>query len=320
MTNIEKVEAIKGQTFGVEIECYGVPRKTVAARLARFFGTGRVEQATGRDEQGRSYTRPITAFDQKGRAWKVEHDGSIEGEDAEVVSPILTVTDLPFLKEVIGELKRIGLGSDAEHGCGVHIHVGGEGHTAQSLINLVNLMASKEDLLTEAIGVSERRTGTYCRPVDPRLLEAIKAKKPKTVAALEDIWYTSQGEDYGRENHGNRSRYHMLNLHSFFHGCGTVEFRLFELKGLDAERLEAFILLALSLNASAKLAKTTSSKKVATENRAFAMRTWLNRMGWIGPEFASARRVLTKDLPGNQAWASGTPHEVGYHRTGADEG
>ena len=255
---IEMQEAMNSQTFGIEVECYGVSRYTVAQKLAAFFGTGKTEACAGRDDQGRSYTRPIIAFDQKGRAWKVEHDGSIHGEDAEVVSPILTVEDIPLLKDVIGALKRSGLASDAQHGCGGHIHVGGEGHSCQTLVNLVHLMASKEDLLVEAIGVSMDRTDTYCKPVDGRLLEAIKAEKPKTLEALEDIWYEAQACSYDRRNHGNRSRYHMLNLHSFFHGCGTVEFRLFELKGLDAERLEAFILLALSMNASAKLAKNTS--------------------------------------------------------------
>lgn len=47
------------------------------------------------------------------------------------------------------------------------------------------------------------------------------------MAQLADIWYTSNGANYGRTQHYNDSRYHMLNLHATF-TKGTVEFRLFQ--------------------------------------------------------------------------------------------
>ena len=47
------------------------------------------------------------------------------------------------------------------------------------------------------------------------------------MADLANIWYGSQGANYGRSHHYNDSRYHMLNYHATF-TKGTVEFRLFE--------------------------------------------------------------------------------------------
>ncbi len=71
-------------------------------------------------------------------------------------------------------------------------------------------MASHEELLSKALKLDEGRLGRYCRPVDPDFLEALNKKKPTTMAGLADIWYTTQGASYGRSQHYNSSRYHML--------------------------------------------------------------------------------------------------------------
>ncbi len=73
-------------------------------------------------------------------------------------------------------------------------------------------MASHETLIAEAIKVNANRMNHYCRTVNPNFLQQLNAKKPKTMADLADIWYGSQGCTYGRHEHYNNSRYHMLNL------------------------------------------------------------------------------------------------------------
>lgn len=40
------------------------------------------------------------------------------------------------------------------------------------------------------------------------------------------------------------------------------------------------------------------------------MRCWLLRLGFIGPEFATAREVLTERLPGDTAWRNGRPNQA----------
>ena len=173
-------------------------------------------------------------------------------------------------------------------------------------------MASHESLLKDALALDDYRVGRYCRPVDPDFLETVNKKKPQTMSALADVWYESNGANYGRSHHYNDSRYHMLNLHATF-TKGTIEFRLFQfdapankrMGGLHAGQLKSYIQLCLALSQMAKTVRTASSKPQQNENPKYAMRTWLLRLGFIGEEFATAREVLTRRLSGDAAFRSG---------------
>ena len=229
-----------------------------------------------------------------------------------MVTPILTYDDMETLQELIRVLRRAGAKSDPTRGCGVHIHIGAKGHTPQTLRNLANIMASHESLIASALKIDRQRIARYCRTVDPDFLNQVNRKKPKTMAQLADVWYGSQGESYGRNNHYNGSRYHMLNLHATF-TKGTVEFRLFQFEapsggkqnGLHAGQLKSYIQLCLALSQMAKEVKTASPKPQQTENPKYAMRTWLLRLGFIGDEFKTARELLTKRLDGDTAFRNG---------------
>ena len=211
-------------------------------------------------------------------------------------------------------LRKAGAKSDYTRGCGVHIHIGAQGHTPQSLRNLANIMASHETLIAEAIKVDSYRMSQYCRTVDPRFLEQLNRRKPRTMAQLADIWYGSQGYSSGRTHHYNGSRYHMLNLHATF-TKGTVEFRLFQFappsngkqNGLHAGKLKSYIQLCLAMSQMAKDLRSASPKEQQKENKKFAMRTWLMRMGFIGSEFETARETLTENLTGDNAFRFGRP-------------
>ena len=220
-----QIEEMKKQTIGVEVEMNNIERSRAAKVAAEFFGTGRFEDTARRNGY---YT--WSAWDAQGREWKFQRDVSIDGPDSqkcELVTPILTYTDMETLQELIRRLRRVGAKSDSTRGCGVHIHIGAKGHTPQTLRNLANIMASHESLLAEALNLDHYRMSRYCRTVDPRFLEQLNRRKPTTMADLADIWYGSQGANYGRSHHYNDSRYHMLNLHATF-TKGTVEFRLFQ--------------------------------------------------------------------------------------------
>ena len=52
----------------------------------------------------------------------------------------------------------------------------------------------------------------------------------------------------------------------------------------------------------AKDVRSASPKEQQKENKAFAMRTWLMRLGFFGEEFSTARQVLTENLPGDAAY------------------
>ena len=305
-----QIEEMKKQTLGVEVEMNNIERSRAAKVAAEFFGTGRYENTAHRN----GYST-WSAWDSQGREWKFQKDVSIAGPDSEkceLVTPILTYADMETLQELIRRLRRAGAKSDSTRGCGVHIHIGAKGHTPQTLRNLANIMASHESLLAEALNLDHYRMSRYCRTVDPRFLEQLNRRKPTTMADLADIWYGSQGANYGRSQHYNGSRYHMLNLHATF-TKGTVEFRLFQFdapangkhNGLHAGQLKSYIQLCLALSQMAKTVRTASPKPQQNENPKYAMRTWLLRLGFIGEEFETARDILTRRLSGDAAFRNG---------------
>lgn len=306
----QQIAEMKKQTIGVEVEMNSITRKEAAMLAATFFGTGRYEDTARRNGY---YT--WSAWDAQGREWKFQRDVSIAGPDdekCEMVTPILTWDDIETLQELCRQLRHKGAKSDATRGCGVHIHIGANGHTPQTLRNLANIMASHEDLLTAALNLDTSRINRYCRTVNRVFLSRVNQKKPKTMSALADLWYNTQNASYGRDQHYNDSRYHMLNLHATF-TKGTVEFRLFQFDaptsdrkgGIHAGQLKSYIQLCLALSQMAKTVRSASAKPQQNENPKYAMRTWLLRLGFIGDEFKTARDLFTNRLEGDAAFRNG---------------
>lgn len=302
-----QIEEMKKQTIGVEVEMNNITRERASKLAADFFGTGRYENTASRNGY-----MTWSAWDEQGREWKFQKDVSIAGDDAhkcEMVTPILKYEDIETLQELIRKLRKAGAKSDATRGCGVHIHIGARGHAPQTMRNLANIMASHESLIADALDLDRGRMRRYCRTVDPRFLEQVNKKKPKTMSKLADIWYGSQDCSYGRNQHYNDSRYHMLNYHATF-TKGTIEFRLFQFdapadgkqNGLHAGQLKSYIQLCLALSQMAKIVRTASPKEQQKENPKYAMRTWLLRLGFIGDEFKTARDLLTRRLEGDTAF------------------
>ncbi len=303
-----QVEDMKKQTIGVEIEMANITRQNAVKVVARYFGT---ENTVTHD--GGSYDA-WSCKDTQGRKWTVTRDVSISArndlEKAELGTPILTYADIEDLQEIARQLRHAGAVSNPAHGCGVHCHIGANGHTPQTLRNLANLMASHESLLAEALRLDRGRMSRYCRTVNPDFLDRLNKRKPSTMAQLADIWY--EGTYGSRNAHYNDTRYAMLNLHATF-TKGTVEFRLFQFDNPTAERkggihagqLKSYIQLCLALSQMAKEVRTASPKPQQHENPKYAMRTWLLRLGFIGEEFETARGILTRNLSGDTAFRHG---------------
>lgn len=294
------------ETFGIEIEMTGITRGRAAHIVAQHFG--------GTIERTHDYydTYKITAQDQ--RVWKAMYDGSIycqrkaggqkvaagSEHSVELVSPILTYDeDIETLQELIRKLRKAGGLSEATiNRTGVHVHLNGAPHTPRSLRNFMNIIHSRNDLLYEALQIAPERMH-YCKKMDAQLVERMHQAKPATFEEIEQIWY--QGYSERRTRHYHKSRYHFLNLHSFFHGVGTCELRGFN-GTLHAGKIRSYIALALAMNHQALTQTSASRKKPQMENPKFAMRTWLNRIGFIGEEFKNCREHLTKHLRGSAAW------------------
>lgn len=302
--------------FGIEIEFTGITREQ-AAEVAEKHLNG-TKQYTG----GSYSAWEVTAPDD--RVWKFVYDSSVSplrkssgrtvstsGEyKVELVSPILTYyQDINTLQSLIRKLR--GAGAFAPDNAGIHIHLDGANHTARSICNFVKIIASKNDLLYKALQIKPERMH-FCKKLDDRLVERINSSHPRTLEQVSEIWY----RDYGgiAHYHYHDSRYFFLNLHAFFTGHHTVELRGFNSTLKHAGVVRSYIVLALALNQQALTQTSASSRRVQCENDKFAMRTYLNRIGFIGDEFKSCREHLCKHLDGNGAWRFGQPN-----RNGGDE-
>ena len=296
---------MRDQFFGCEIEMTGITRQEAAEAVAALFGTTAVHSCSSRTYD------PWEVTDNDGKVWRFVKDSSIRPEHrergrlvsasdlykVEMNSPKLEYSERGKLQEAVRVLRRAG--ALVHSSCGMHVHVDASKHTPQSLKNALSVMYSKEDILFKALKVNENRVERWCQKVREPMLEKIRRMPTgMTMDQLKRAWY--DGED-GSLEHYNWTRYYALNLHSVFYR-GTLEWRCFE-STLHAGEVRANITLALAISAQAINQKRTVMRKTEiTENPAFTFRTFLLRLGLIGPEFKNVRKNLLKNLPGDKAW------------------
>ena len=295
---------IKDQCFGVEIELTGITRAEAAEALAAYFET----------TPQRSYDNYDSWYvpDREGKQWRIMSDGSIRAEwnvdghyrrttdpeyRVEMVTPKLTYDEMEKFQECVRRIRQAG--GKVNESCGMHVHVDASKHTPQSLKNVLSIMYSKEDILFAALKVNPARIDSYCQAVDEPILEEIrKLPSGASMDQLKDRWY--QGRD-GSDYHYHSSRYRACNMHSVFYH-GTIEWRLFN-STLHAGEAKANIILAMAISAQGINQKYTQFRKTPIgDNPAFTFRTFLLRLGLIGPEYKNVRMHLLKNLPGDKAW------------------
>ena len=293
---------LKDQYFGTEIEMTGISRYDAAVAIGRMFGT--------EPYHIRSYDSWCVK-DSDGKTWKFSRDSSIDCErlangtvidadgdySTEMVSPKLEYSEMGKLQEVVRCVKNAG--AFVNSSCGMHVHVDASNHTPRSLKNALTIMYCKEDILFKALNVNESRVERWCQKVREPMLEKIrKLPSNTTMDRLRREWY--EGSD-GSYEHYNWTRYYALNLHSVFYR-GTLEWRCFE-STLHAGKVRANITLALAISAQAiNQSRTVMRKTEISENPAFTFRTFLLRLGLIGPEYKNVREHLLSKLPGDRAW------------------
>lgn len=296
---------MKNQTIGVEIEMTGITKAEAAEVAVNFLGGVIRREYDGYD------TYNIIAPDQ--RVWKIMNDASIKtmknikgklkdinnkDYSVELVTPILKYEDIETVQELVRRLRKAGAVSDSELQCGIHIHIGAKNHTPNTLKNIVNLMAAKEDLIYKSLEIDPARV-RWCKKVNEDLIKGINKKRPRTLDELADIWYSGYGFE-NRDRHYHTSRYHGLNLHSTF-TKGTIEFRLFN-GTLHAGKIRSYIVFCLAISHQALTQKSASARRTNTDNEKYTFRCWLLRLGLIGDEFKNCRMHLMKALDGNSAW------------------
>lgn len=301
------MNAIYKHGFGIEIEMTGITRERAATVAQVVLGGGTVHHVGGTYDEW-----CVVAPD--GRKWKFVYDSSIISSggrncQTELNSPVLTYSeDMNTLQELVRALKRAGAVTGVQYGCGIHIHVSSSMHTAQTVKNFCNLIYANDELVRKALGVTSSRE-RWCQPLTSTFIDKLPACK--TLEKIADAWYGSYGYGESRQAHYNSSRYHLINLHRYFSTLGTpantIEIRAFN-ASLHAGEIRSYVAFVLAMNGQA----LQSSRILATKNpvmiagnEKFAMRTWLNRIGFIGNEFKNCREHLAKNLNGDAAWRFG---------------
>lgn len=184
----------------------------------------------------------------------------------------------------------------------MHVHVDAFNHTPRSLKNVLTIMYSKEDILFQALQTNPDRVNQWCKRVREDVLADIR-KMPSGNMPMEELrrrWYQDcqRGESH---SHYDSTRYYALNLHAVF-DKGTIEWRCFN-STLHAGKVRAYITLALAISAQAINQKCAHMRKTEiTENPCFTFRTFLLRLGLIGPEYKNVRKHLLEHLDGDKAW------------------
>lgn len=289
---------LRDQRFGLELEFTGISRYQAASVLAKHFGVTA-------QHRGGSYDK-YTVSDTEGREWTIMRDsslspekkgGSFAGDEyrCEFVSPICRYEDIEGIQEIVRELRSAK--AIVNSSCGIHVHIDGAAFTVQSLKNLLNIVRAHQDLIYKALEVGSNRSG-YCKKLESDLVE--RAKSAKQMDRLADIWYR---EDGCRTAHYNSSRYHIVNLHSYFINS-NIEFRCYN-SSLHAGVVKAYIQFSLAISAQAINQKFSSSKPIQTDNDKYTFRCWLLRMDLNGDEFKTCRHHLLAHLSGNSAWRNG---------------
>jgi hypothetical protein len=158
-----------------------------------------------------------------------------------------------------------------------------EGHTGISLKNLVNMIFSKQGLIKKALGI----TGNI---VDDEFCKSINEAKPET---LEDLKTAMVGNIDKCPGIG------------FDFDNSSIVFEFLE-GDASPEMVKAYTQFVALLNQNAKALKHASAKSKDTDNEKFTFRVFLIRLGMIGDEYKTARKVLLERLSGNSAFRSGS--------------
>ena len=286
----------KERLIGIEVEFTGISRDTAARTVARVLGTNKTYV-------GGVYHKHIIPYTHN-RNYTIMSDASISSECSanrryynrdnyrcELVSPLLKSDDMGVFLQIINALKERG--ARTNRSCGIHIHVNVAEFNAIQIRNLVNIVYSKEDLLYRALDIDGRREH-WCKKGNKTFVDLINdcSRKNISMSSIRNAWYGGDRWHY----HYHSSRYHMLNLHSYFEGKG-VEFRCFN-GSMSTEVINNYAMLVVAIVEQAKAYKKTSAIKTPCNDRV-KMHNWLEQMGLNGPQYKSLRKMLTQNLIAN---------------------
>lgn len=205
--------------------------------------------------------------------WTIDKTGNIS-------SPEIEIAEIDGIKAVFEALENAGLRAEGD----LSITLSASEHTGVTLRNLINIISSKEKLFCKAL---DRQSG-----IIPQSLAEVLNAIP--LDALEDFMKVYNNwldvESCTSADHLWLGDLPDSIRFSFYNGS------------LKLEELKAYVTLSLRLNEQAKTQKHASSKQKEAENEKYALRCFLLRLGFIGNEYKSERKVLLSRVEGNGSW------------------
>lgn len=78
----------------------------------------------------------------------------------------------------------------------------------------------------------------------------------------------------------------------------------------EPDEVSAYTQLIVALCNMSKAQKRVTAKATDPENEKYAFRCFLLRLGFIGDEYKTSRKILLRNLSGNSAWKGGKGHAI----------
>jgi hypothetical protein len=224
------------RTFGVEIEFFGLNYLITPVDnniIKPYLISSRSKDGRHITDLYRDYNLTLgTSRD----TWHFEQDTSVRGKGhtkhgAELISPILSgIEGLVQVHDAFRFLNAI-VGIDIDKSCGIHVHHGVDSasYNCKQLQQLVRIVHHYEDLFYLLIP-GDRKNADTCRPMEidvKAFLGVCEGNHDGRNCQIKDLWYSIQNrydEKCGVNSRYDKTRYHGLNLHSYWYRS-TIEFR-----------------------------------------------------------------------------------------------
>lgn len=224
------------RTFGVEIEIFGLNYLVTPVDrgfIKPYSISSRAKDGRHILDLCRDHRFPLGS---DLNSWCFQSDNSVRGKGhtmhgAELTSPILRGID--GLLQVYNAFKLLGEieGVDIDSSCGLHVHHGVDRnvYSCKELQQLVRIVHQYEDEFYLLIPGNRRDLET-CRPIEidvASFLSVCEGDTDKSNCRIKELWYSVANrydKEVGENARYDRTRYHGLNLHSYWYRS-TIEFR-----------------------------------------------------------------------------------------------
>ncbi len=236
MNQFPMLQNFTDRTFGVEIEFFGLNYVITPldnSIIKPYCISSRAKDGRHITDLYKDYNLVLGASRD---LWHLEQDSSVRGKGhtrcgAELISPILSGVE--GLVQVFNAFQFLNAieGIDIDASCGMHVHHGVDlaAYNCKQLQQLVRIVHHYENLFYLLIP-GDRKNAETCRPMEidvKAFLDICDGDFDRNNCRIKELWYSLQNRydaKSGENSRYDKTRYHGLNLHSYWYRS-TIEFR-----------------------------------------------------------------------------------------------